>query len=387
MSYAFPGVPGEARAALAAAVSDLPAAYERLVSSGIKGFLLSTCLRIEVAVAGDDEALAAAVTALFGDEPRPEGTVVRHDADAVHHLFRIAAGLESPVVGEVEILAQFREAAQLASRLGASEGSLSQLLAAAVAAGRAARDGMPTAPHRSLAAVAAQLVGGASEVAVLGAGLMGRSVVAALHALPAPPTVTVYARRPEEVSVPGVVVKSVDDLEAALSTVEAVVGATSARRRLLGPEALGLALRGRESELLMVDLAMPPDFDPPIDAPVRYLGIDAVAVYARRVAAPEAVEELVAEAATAAAVRLANQELVGPVISELMRRADEVAAQVTERFAGRLSAPEDRELLHQAVRTAARSLLHPPVTFLNAETHRPDTVETLALAFGVEGDG
>jgi glutamyl-tRNA reductase len=135
-------------------------------------------LRIEVAVVGTRSQLEQAAENLFGDRSAIEAASVRVGERALEHLFRIAAGLESPVLGEREILTQFRQSAQQARERGTGEdGLLLKLLDTAVSVGRQARQLLPESPHDSMAAVAAQIVGGADRVAILGSGVMARAIV------------------------------------------------------------------------------------------------------------------------------------------------------------------------------------------------------------------
>src|SRR5690606_5789336 len=133
LTFAYPGVPAERRAELAPAAD----AYQRLRDEGVEAFLLSTCLRVEVAVAGGDDLARSALQALYGRSPRP--AEVRHEREAFLHLCRVAAGLESPVVGEVEVLGQFRAAVAAFAGTYPRSHPLRRVLDGAVAAARAAR--------------------------------------------------------------------------------------------------------------------------------------------------------------------------------------------------------------------------------------------------------
>ena len=163
-TFAYPQQSGEVRAELA----------ERLTRAGTldSGFVLSTCLRIEVTVPGPHSSLDNALQTLFGNLPDDIRPRIRQGDRAVTHLFRVAAGLESPILGEQEILTQFRQTVLEAEAAGAAEGLFAGLLETAVSVGRQARDLIPGSPHNSMAAVAAQTIGSASRVAVLGWGIM-----------------------------------------------------------------------------------------------------------------------------------------------------------------------------------------------------------------------
>ena len=140
ISFAYPGVAADARAAIARTLASEP-------SPPAGTFVLSTCLRAEVVVAGDRSALEPVLVGLLGSVPDVPGAVVRSGGEATVHLFRVAAGLESPVRGEVEILTQFRQAVRTAKNEGGVDGGFSKLLEAAVAAGR--KPGRSSPPPRT----------------------------------------------------------------------------------------------------------------------------------------------------------------------------------------------------------------------------------------------
>ncbi len=373
-SCAYPAVPAEDRATLGArlAASRIP----RL--DGV--FLLSTCLRVEVVVEGDRGRLDDVVRELFGT--LPDGTRIHEGAGAVEHLFRVAAGLESPIIGETEILTQFRQA--VTDSQDTLSGAMTKVLQSAVSTGRAARERLPESPHGSLAVVAAQMVGPASAVAVLGSGRMATAAAHALRLLPAPPAVTMVARSPEKVTVPGVSVWPFERAAEALRRFPAVISATSAKGVLIDETSLGEVLASRAEPLTLVDLAMPPDFPAADPTLVHYLPIDQVAARAARDRRLDDVDEFVGQAAAAAWARYHTADHVGPVIARLYRSVDGVVAETVERFASKLADPADVEVLRRAVRTAARTLVARPVGRIH-ESERPGEVATVvAEVFGVD---
>jgi glutamyl-tRNA reductase len=366
---------------VAARLGDPADAYSRLVGAGLQGFVLSTCLRVEVAVPGSADELDLALQALGVDGSAGSRLAAE---EAVRHLFRVAAGLESPISGEREILAQFRESMQEAVRQEAATGMLVSLLESAVAAGRRAREILPGSPHRSLAAVAAQMAGAADRVAVFGAGVMGRATVEALALLPAPPEITVFVRRPDEIEIGGATVAPFERAVEALAGFPAVISATSASSRIVDLVDVEGAVARRHDPLVLVDLAMPPDFDPPTSPAIRYYDIDSLAGQARRSAHDHAADEMVAGAARDAFAKSTGHDLVAPVIHGMFRTADDAVEEVVDRFAGRLAQPEDREVLVATARAVARKILHQPVSFLGGGGHREETIDAVAAAFGID---
>src|SRR5687768_13827947 len=123
--------PVELRERFAFAREELPVALQRL-PDGLSGAVLSTCNRIELYLAAEaavpEQAAIDALAHLRG-EPPPEGAVFYHHsgAAAVGHLFRVAAGIDSLVVGESEILGQVREAFSAATAAGRADPVLARL--------------------------------------------------------------------------------------------------------------------------------------------------------------------------------------------------------------------------------------------------------------------
>ena len=375
-TFAYPAVDSATRARLADARTQ--------VDGDGSTFLLSTCLRTEMVVAGDAEHLRRTLERVFGSTVDVGIAKVRHDADAVEHLYRVAAGLESPIRGEGEILTQFRQTLTKASEAGTVAGLFSKLIETAVAVGRQAREAMPDSPHDSMAAVAAQTVGHADRVAVLGSGAMATAVVKALQGLPAPPMITVVARTPERVSSRDVDVWPFDRAIDALEDFPAVVSATSAEKRLIDADRMAVVAQHRTSPLTLVDMAMPPDFAVSPSATLRYLDIDDLARMAERRPRGDEADELVRRAAVEAHRSFVDHHQVGPVIGGLTRRADDIVESAVARFSGRLNNENDQAVLRQTAHTVARTLLAGPIAYIKQPDRIPEAVDVVADAFGVD---
>ncbi|MGB0112765.1 MAG: glutamyl-tRNA reductase, partial [Ilumatobacteraceae bacterium] len=157
--------------------------------------ILSTCNRTEVYVVaelfhgayGDVRDLLCELGDLDVDELTPH-LYSQHDSAAVSHLFEVAAGLDSAVLGESEILGQVRNAWQTAHNEGAARATLNQLFRQAIATGKRARNetgigrGTASISHAAVEMIG-DLVGDLSgrRVLVVGAGSMGEGVAVALH--------------------------------------------------------------------------------------------------------------------------------------------------------------------------------------------------------------
>lgn len=377
-SFAYPHLDGAVRAELA-----------RRLISGVRldqGFVLSTCLRVEVVVPGGSDGLSQALDDLFGGLEDASAPQVRQGERAVTHLYRIAAGLESPILGEQEILTQFRQALIESEEAGKVQGVFARLLESAVGAGRQARELLPGSPHNSMAAVAAQAVGTADRVAVLGSGIMATAVLQGLLQLPAPPQVTVVARNPEKVAdLEGIEILDFESAVPVLAEFPAVISATSAKHRLIDDERLARVVSQRQQPLLLVDMAMPPDFDPPEEGKVTYINIDELARMADRRSRSDEADALVEVAAAEAFRQYRDHHEIGPLIGAMMKSADEIVDGIVERFSGRLGDETDEAVLRQTAHTVARTLLAGPVSYLKGEDRSPQAIDVIADAFGVDG--
>jgi glutamyl-tRNA reductase len=378
-SFSYPQHDGEIRAEIA----------RRLLTHDPldEGFVLSTCLRVEIVVPGPESRLRRVLRSRFGDAGAGAAPEIRVGGAAATHLYRIAAGLESPILGETEILTQFRQSLIEAEEAGRVGGLFARLLESAVSAGRQARDLLPAWPHNSMAAVAAQAIGSVDRVAVLGSGVMATAVVDGLMLLPAPPQVSVVARHPEKVpDRPGVDVLAFEYAPRVIAESPAVISATSAKHRLVDHEALSAAVQDRKNPLLLIDLAMPPDFHPSRDDAVHYISIDDLARMADRRPRSGQADEMVELAASDAYRQYRDHHEVGPLIGGLIAGADAIVDDSVRRFSGRLHDPADEAVVRQSAHTVARALLAGPVSYLKAGGRATDAITVIAEAFGVVDD-
>lgn len=379
-SFAYPQHEGALRARIAERI----AGQENLR----EGFLISTCLRVEIAVPGPEALLEETLHRFFGEllngDVRPR---IRLGEDAVAHLYRVASGLESPILGEHEILTQFRQGLIEAEDAGQVDGVFARLLETAVATGRQARELLPGSPHNSMAAVAAQAVGTSNRVAVLGTGIMATAVVEGLMLLPAPPRITVVARNLEKVADRAdIEILPFDRAEETLREFPAIISATSAKHRLIDDEALAGAVADRDEPLLLIDMAMPPDFKSPVGTTITYLDIDDLARMAERRSRSEEADTFVAAAAADAYRQFRDHHEIGPLMSGLLGSADLLVDETVRRFAGRLRNQEDVTTLRQAAHTVARKLLAGPISYLKKEDRSAEAIDVIADAFGVDGE-
>jgi len=217
---------------------------------------LSTCNRTELYVVADDaeEAERLAVAALAELEPQVEPALYRlRDQAAALHLFRVAAGLDSLVPGEGEILGQVRTAYEA----GTPGLVLDKVFRQALHAGRKVRaqtaiGESPASVSSAAAALAEQVFGDLAgcRIMLIGVGKVGDQAARSLRGRGAEVVLTANSKTDRA------------RLEEELARVDVVVSATTSTGYVLDAETVERARNGRQ--LLFIDLAVPRDLDPAI---------------------------------------------------------------------------------------------------------------------------
>jgi glutamyl-tRNA reductase len=358
--------------------------------------VLSTCNRTELYVAtpdGDDPSARAAhaLLELAGTEAAALEPVLYHLADesAALHLFRVAAGLDSMVPGEGEILGQVREAFEA----GATGPLLDRVFRMALHAGRRARvetaiGESPASVPSAAAALAQQVFEGLEgrSVVLVGAGRMSDLTARNLRSRGA--VVTAVANRTpahgaELAARHGARAITLDAIGSELAEADVVVASTSAPGFVLHADELGGALRARRGRaLLFVDLAVPRDVDPALaalDGCFVYDIDDLEAVVAASLAGRRA-EAVRAERIVAAeAERFREWQLslaVVPAITSLRARAEAIRAAELARVESRLGRlPEsERHVVEAVTAQIVNKLLHLPTVRMKEAAITPDGV-------------
>jgi len=346
---------------------DLPAAAELARSLG-EGVCLSTCNRTEIYVAGEaDDAALAALERLAGRSL--DGLAYRlHDDDAALHLFRVAAGLDSLVPGEGEILGQVRSAFEAVE----PGPLLDHVFREALAVGKRVRSETaigesPASVSSAAAALAAQVFGDLTgrRVLLVGAGRIGELAAANLVSRGA--RIAAVANRTvanaEELARRfGADAVSLDDVAGRLGDADVVVSSTSAPDQVLC--AADVPTR-RRRPLFFIDIAVPRDLDPAIhalDGCFLYDIDDLEAVVAEtltgRRAEAERAEQLVAEEADRFRSWHASLDVV-PAIASLRARAEEIRIAELAKLRGRLS-EDERRTVESVTTQILNKLLHLP---------------------------
>jgi glutamyl-tRNA reductase len=356
-----------------------------------EAFVVSTCNRVEVYA--DVDRFHGGVTdicellARHCGMPPHELTpylYVHYEERAVSHLLTVAAGLDSMVVGEDQILGQVRSAIKLASEHGTAGRVLGELGRLALRTGKRAR--AETAIGRaglSLLSAAVELAAGRSgtdalagrRVLIVGAGSMS-ALAAATAARSGAASIAVANRTREHaervaasVGTAAAMVSGLADLPAALAAADVVVSCTGAAGPVITVDVVSaaLAVRAAPDPLVIMDLAMPRDVEPGVaDLPGAVLiGMDQLREHASAIADDDvAAVRAILEAELAGYQSAMDAARVAPTVVALRAKAAKVVDAELARLAGRLSADDlsghALDEIAQTVRRVVDKLLHAP---------------------------
>lgn len=375
-----------------------------------EGFVLSTCNRTEYyAVVGHAEtgavSLAEALLASSGvsaDEIGPYLDVHAHE-DAVRHLFRVAAGLESMVPGEDQILAQLKSAVECAGKLDALGPTTHRLGASALAAGKRVRTGTGIARHSlSVVSVALQLATEAlgsienRRVLVIGAGSTAELALKQLAGRGAA-SVTVTSRTAERASAlaseHGAATVAWNALAGAVAEADLVLSCTSAPGVVVSADQVAAAVASRTAgePLAILDLAVPRDVSPAAGeiAGVRLWDVDDLQAICdenrRRRTGELARAEAITESEVERFMSWWSARQLAPTITALVNHAESIRDAELDRVLARMPELSDRD--QQQLRAfAARlvnKLLHDPLTALRHDPEGANMAQVVRALFAL----
>lgn len=352
--------------------------------------LLTTCSRTEIYAVGgfSPDRLVEVLAAQAGAASHAVRRVaeVRVGDEVASHLFRVAAGLKSRVVGEPEIRSQVRAAFRAAYALQTTGGVLGELFPTAVRlAGRVHSETELGSTTRSLArrAVDLALAGTtrtAPNVLVVGSGRMASATVSHLRRMGHRPSV-VARDESRAVQLAGVAhARRLSDLADLMHTAHVVICATSAREPLLGVDEVRFATSGRTGLLTLVDLSVPRNVDPDVRELDGVRVIDLEQMHDPSVDTTMVESAARAEAMVRAALRRHRNHSAA-------RRAGPVIAAIRDRIEARCQeamvalAPEDSGTEQQAAvaRTMAGRLAHPVTMTVRAAAANGDDAAILTI--------
>ncbi len=375
-----------ARKGIEAALADLAAR-----GVGRELVVLSTCNRAEIYAVGDTDATADHVGRFFSEYHEVPDAVVREHLyvhrgpEAARHLFRVAAGLDSLVVGEPQILGQVKSAYAVASDGQFTAALTNRLFHSAFTVGKRVRsetglgEGAVSVSYAAIA-LAKKIFGDLKgrAVLILGAGEMAkltgihlqsqhvRQITIASRTLQ---TAQTLAARLDGIAVPW------ERVDQALSAADIVVTATGASEPILTPGRVEDVMRHRRNRpLFVIDIALPRD----VEAAVG--GLDQVFLYniddlrtivqenlARRGAELARAEAIIEQEVAKYAAWMQSREIV-PTVVALRERFETIRRAELERLESKLSGlpPEARARVDEITRLIVEKLLLTPTEQLKS---------------------
>lgn len=377
--------------------------------------LVSTCNRTELYGIGKNGSISDGDLKRFLIDAKSAGSTVRQEhfltafsEEAIGHLFRVAAGVDSMVIGDIQILNQVKEAFQVSTELNALGPVMNRLMQSTLHVGKRVRTDTSIcegAVSVSYAAVelASKIFEDLSKKSVLliGAGetgeltlkhLIGKSV--------ADVKIANRTREKAEALLAGLQVKgsvvSYENLVDALRTVDIVITSVNSPSYVVGPEDVQKVMKQRSNNpLFIIDIGVPRNVDPSANK------VDNVFVYdldslnsivdknleQRKAEIPRV--NAIIEQEVEAFVHWHNSLQVNPTIQDLRESLETIRQQEVEKNINRFK-PEDRELVELVTKRIVNKILHQPTTTLKhgAENGTTGTetlwrLKTLRELFGI----
>ncbi len=384
------------------------------VSGAAEAMVLSTCNRVEFYAAAPSpqtvkDSLRSLVASLGGVQSLEH--VYEHDGDgALVHLFRVAASLDSMVLGEAQILGQVKDALELAQQRGCAGPELIRACAAAFASAKRVRSETEIGRAAvSMASAAVELAnkvfGGLDGRAALlvGAGEMAELAAKHLRQARACPILVsnrTRARAEELASAVEGEVRDFEELDGSLSVADLVVCSTASPGHIFTKERVAPLLKVRRFRpLFMVDLAVPRNIAPDLG--------DLDGVFAYDV---DDIQKIIADNSNARAIEAAKAEAIiaeeiarfvrartvrdgVPVLAQLRARAEQIAKAEAERtlvgLGDNLSEKQRRSVQAMAL-AIINKLLHEPTARLRELGSDPSPsrlADAAAELFGLQPGG
>ncbi len=368
------------------AAEAIPKVLSEITSSEFvnEAVVLSTCNRTEVFVHAErfhdayrDVRNSLAVLAGVDADSFVEHLYVHFHEDAITHLFCVAAGLDSAVLGEHEILGQCKVAWETAKAEGTSGNLLNPLFAHAISCGKRVRT--DTAIGRrtvSISAAAVDLINDrrpsidGAKVLLIGTGELGAGVANALHKsadLDIHVANRTRSRAQALAAELGATVVDFDSVDAELGTVDIVISATGAPSQVLSRDQVK-ADRPDSKPLLLLDLAVPRDIAPDV---TDLDFVDLLVLSDLQEFANKGLEERQEQAAIAR--KLVDEEIqryrdalsaseVSPLLGSLHLWAEAIRRDELERYRSRLGELDESQIeaLEAVSKAMIAKLLHPP---------------------------
>ncbi len=401
--------PLETRERLSITSETLPIALETLRRHVEHGVIVGTCNRTEIyTLAPSLERGRHAIERFIEEQFDLEVEGVRNhlytleQTEAVAHLFRVASGLDSQILGESEVLGQVRDAFSAARHQSVSGGAMAHLFHSALRTGKRARTETAIGRNalslsRACVALARRAIGTleGKRVLIIGVGEASRLAGLALRDAGAA-SIVIANRTPANAAELAheldAEVASLDNLASLLAQADLTVTATAAPDFILSASLIEEAATGRDGDpLVVMDMAVPRDVDPAAStAPGVYVytldDVESLAEANRQQREAEArhVEAIVAEE-TAKFRQWWKARGVTPTIAAIRHEAEQIRAAEVARAVGRMDglSEEDARRIEQMTKALVNKLLHQPTAHLRDRNDESVTQSARRL-FGLD---
>lgn len=380
-----------------------------------EAFILSTCNRVEILARCEGDRGIDCVRAYLQEAGRITSEELDrysyqyHDADAVRHVFRVASGLESMVLGEPQILGQLKVAYAAARQAGTVGPVLDRLLRSALSGAKKIRTETGISRHPvSIASAAVELarkIFGALDgqsALLLGAGQMSELVATHLRTHGVEKIIVssrTYTRAADLAEKFEGTASNWDGATSWLESVDIVVSGTAAPGIILDRETVRKAIRARRNRpLFLIDIAVPRDVDPAVNELDNvYLydvddleGVVEDNLHERRKSAEDAKRYIEDEVTDYQ--RWLESLKVAPALVHLREKLHGVGAAEYSRFRSKLGplTPEQELQVHNLLRSVVQKILHQPIRYLKDAAGRGEAVDAVARyqeIFQIRSDG
>jgi glutamyl-tRNA reductase len=366
--------------------------------------ILSTCNRVELFAVSNQPSFTELEAFLSDVSGVPVEQFLSHlyrfqDMEVVRHLFEVAAGLDSLVIGEPQILGQVTRALELARGQNAAGSVLNRLFQAAIHAGKRTRT--ETAISRnpaSVSSLAASLSERAvhkiseAQVVILGAGEMAELAVEALRKRGAQKILVVnrtLERARDLVQRWGAQATTFENILPALQSADILISSTGAPHTLISAQMIDEIMKFRpDRHLVLIDIAVPRDIDPDVTRhplitlyDMDNLNAKLEHSLAERMAEVPRVKEILEEELAFFGEYWRSLDML-PLIADIRQNAETIRQSELEKTLRRLPDLTESERSHIEAMTLAlvKKLLHAPTNRLRAEAATPRASEFAAIA-------
>ena len=405
--------PVELRERLAFDAGSLPDALRELRRGEgmVEGLILSTCNRVEVAVTAEDATDCERAVTEFLRASRHVEAIEPHlylheGRDAIRHLFRVAASLDSMIVGEPQILGQLKQAYAVAKAEGALNGFLDTVLTRAFSVAKRVRTETEIGQNAvsvSYAAVelAREIFGSLAgkKVMLIGAGKMSELAARHLRRVGAEQIYVTNRTRARAEEMAGLFQGTIIEYDAflgALPEVDIVITSSGAPHYILRKEAMKRVIEARRNRpMFLIDIAVPRNIEPGVNEldNIFLYDIDDLQRVVQqnvqgRMGEVGQAEEIISEEVERLVLRLQARELA-PTIVSLQEQLEQIRQTEIARLRGKLGTltQQQEDALEALTRGIINKVAHGPISEMRryaGQPHGLHIVETVRKVFRLD---